>query len=50
MATHSGSLPGGMTMLIESDIRLYFMMRSLDVVEDREGDAFTWKYTDYKKY
>ena len=39
--THSGNSPGGMTMLQTSEISLYFMMRSLEVVAVREGDAFT---------
>ena len=37
--THSGNSPGGMTMLQTSEISLYFMMRSLEVVAVREGDA-----------
>lgn len=39
--THSGSFPGGMTMLMASEMRLYFMILSLDVVEERDGLAFT---------
>ena len=30
-------------MLMASDMRLYFIILSLAVVEDREGDAFTYK-------
>ena len=30
-------------MLITSDISLYFMIRSADVVEVSDGDAFTYK-------
>lgn len=40
--TYSGASPGGMTMLMTSDISLYFMIRSEAVVDVREGDAFTW--------
>lgn len=41
MYAYSGISPGGITILITSDINLYFMIRSLDVVADREGEAFT---------
>lgn len=39
--TYSGSLPGGMTMFIASDMRLYFIILSLAVVLDNDGDALT---------
>ena len=39
--TYSGISPGGMTMLMVSEMRLYFMMRSLDVVDVSDGEAFT---------
>ena len=37
--TYSGVLPYGMTMLMMSEMSLYFMILSDDVVEVREGDA-----------
>lgn len=30
-------------MLMRSEMRLYFMILSADVVEVRDGEAFTWK-------
>ena len=39
--TYSGSSPGGMTILQTSEISLYFMIRSLEVVAVNEGEAFT---------
>lgn len=40
-STHSGISPGGMTILITSEISLYFMIRSEEVVDVRDGDALT---------
>ena len=40
---YSGAWPGGITVLITSDMRLYFIILSDDVVEVRDGEAFTYK-------
>lgn len=42
MITYSGRRPGGMTILIASEMRLYFIILSLEVVEERDGEAFTY--------
>ncbi len=41
VATHSGNPEGDITILMTSLIRLYFITRSLGVVEAIDGDAFT---------
>ena len=41
--THSGISPLGTTILRVSCTRLYFMILSADVVEVREGEAFTYQ-------
>ena len=38
---YSGVSPGGTTMLMTSEMSVYFMMRSAGVVDVSEGDAFT---------
>ena len=43
--TYSGTSPFGTTILRVSWIRLYFIILSADVVDVREGDAFTCKQT-----
>ena len=39
---YSGVSPGGTTMLMTSEMSLYFMMRSAVVVDVSDGDAFTY--------
>ena len=41
LLAYSGGLSGGMTRLIVSEISLYFMIRSAEVVEVSDGDALT---------
>ena len=43
--THSGSSLGGTTMLMTSEMSLYFMILSADVVDVSDGDAFTFTTT-----
>jgi len=41
--SYSGNSPGGITMLMTSEMSLYFIIRSAEVVEVKDGEAFTFK-------